>query len=113
MAAKVRVTAWPVLPAIDVCANTAMLVAMDPLIRPTADPYTVNMFYPYVVGSMILVGFGLARLAAVVLVTTAVAGAYAVSSVSWFWYHILLPQNSMGFIAFGVIGWGSADTAGG
>ena len=97
--------AGPLLPAIDVCANTVMLVAMNWLMRPTGDPYTINVFYPYVTGSMLLVGFALARIAAVALVSTAVAGAYAASTVWWFRYDVLLPQNLLTFWALAVIGW--------
>jgi len=97
--------AGPLLPAIDVCANAVMLVAMNSLLRLAADPYTSNVFYPYAVGSMLLVGFALTRIAAVVLVSTAVAGAYAVSTVWWFRYDVLLPQNLLAFWGFAVIGW--------
>jgi len=98
--------AGPRLIAIDVCANTVMLVAMNPLLRSAADPYTANVFYPYAAGSMSIAGVALARLLAVIAVSAAVACAYALSSVAWFRFGVLLPQNVLAFVGLAVISWG-------
>lgn len=97
--------AGTLLPAIDMATNAALLAAMNPLMQPAMNPYTVNVFYPYTVSSMVLVGFALRRLVGVIAVPALIVGVYAASTLAWFRYDLLLPENALSYWTFAVVGW--------
>jgi signal transduction histidine kinase len=97
----------PVL-ATDAVATIVFLVVAGLALTGSGNPITDDVFYPYSVAAMALVGFGSRRWLTVVLVPAVTAGTYiAVASIR-FGFGFSLVENSATYWAFAVIGWALA-----
>lgn len=95
------------LAALDVCAGMAALVVVVALLKPTANPDTDNVLYPYTVATLSVIGFAYRRLSAAAVAATLAASVYVIATV---WRFGTVPgramlANATTYWAWGVAGW--------
>jgi signal transduction histidine kinase len=95
------------LATLDVCAGMAALVAVVALLKPTANPDTDNILYPYTTVMLSVIGFAYRRLSASVIAATLAASVY-VTVTAWRFGTVTSPSmlaNATTYWAWGVAGW--------
>jgi signal transduction histidine kinase len=94
--------------ATDAAATLVLLAVGGLALSRSGNPVTDDVFYPYSVASMALVGFGSRRWLTVVLVPALTAGTYIAVAAVKFGFGFGLVENSATYWAFAVIGWALA-----
>ncbi|MDQ2873503.1 MAG: hypothetical protein M3Y33_01185 [Actinomycetota bacterium] len=91
--------------AADVCVATAVMVAATALLKSSANPVTDNVFFPYAVVSLSIVGLVMRSLPAVLAVPAATAASYVAATGIRFGLSLELFGNVFNFWAYALIGW--------
>lgn len=95
------------LATVDVCAGMTALVIVVALLKPTANPVTDNILYPYTVAAVSVIGFVNRRLSASAVAATLAASVY-VTATAWRFGAVpgtVIFENASTYWAWGVAGW--------
>jgi signal transduction histidine kinase len=96
--------------ALDAGITAAGVVVALVALRPSANPYLDNVYYPYSVASMALAGLTLRRLPGVVAVPAVVSAVYAAATVLRFDFRVGLLMNIATYWVFPLVAWALAQT---
>jgi signal transduction histidine kinase len=78
----------------DICVSLAAVAVAVQAMKPSADVYVVNPFYPYSVGAMALVSLSTRRVVVVVLVTLLACAGYVAATLARFGFEHALLTNA-------------------
>lgn len=89
----------------DICYGLATLLLMVASLKPSANPDTDNVLYPYTVASMITVGMVFRRFLPVLAMSALAVASYLAATFWWFGIGSGVVINSMTYWAFAGISW--------